>query len=58
MRAEIKYSILFAVGKDRPGIFDDFSTLLFKQGVNIEDSRMAAQQYPGPFPQKMDRRKA
>ena len=37
-----KYMILFSVGKDRPGIVDDVSTLLFKQGANIEDSRMAA----------------
>ena len=34
--------ILFSVGKDRPGIVDDVSTLLFEQGANIEDSRMAA----------------
>jgi glycine cleavage system transcriptional repressor len=29
------------VGKDRPGIVDDVSTILFEQGANIEDSRMA-----------------
>jgi glycine cleavage system transcriptional repressor len=34
--------ILFSVGKDRPGIVDDVSTLLFERGANIEDSRMAA----------------
>jgi glycine cleavage system transcriptional repressor len=33
--------ILFLVGKDRPGIVDDVSTLLFEAGANIEDSRMA-----------------
>ena len=37
-----KYMILFSVGKDRPGIVDDVSTLLFERGANIEDSRMAA----------------
>ena len=37
-----KYMILFSVGKDRPGIVDDVSTLLFEKGANIEDSRMAA----------------
>ena len=36
-----KYMILFLVGKDRPGIVDDVSTLLFRVGANIEDSRMA-----------------
>ena len=34
--------ILLAIGKDRPGIVDDVSTLLFEHGANIEDSRMAA----------------
>lgn len=34
--------ILFLVGKDRPGIVDDLSTLLFEQSANIEDSRMAS----------------
>ena len=34
--------ILFSVGKDRPGIVDDVSSLLFERGGNIEDSRMAA----------------
>lgn len=33
--------ILFLVGKDRPGIVDDLSTLLYERGANIEDSRMA-----------------
>ena len=33
--------ILFLVGKDRLGIVDDVSTLLFSVGANIEDSRMA-----------------
>lgn len=33
--------ILFSVGKDRPGIVDDVSSMLFKQGANIEDSWMA-----------------
>ena len=37
-----KYLILFSVGKDRPGIVDDVSTMLFERGANIEDSRMAA----------------
>ena len=36
-----KYTILFLVGKDRPGIVDDISTFLFERGANIEDSRMA-----------------
>ena len=36
-----KFMILFLVGKDRPGIVDDVSTLLFRVGANIEDSRMA-----------------
>jgi glycine cleavage system transcriptional repressor len=35
------YMILFALGKDRPGIVEDISTLLFEEGANIEDSRMA-----------------
>ena len=34
--------ILFLVGKDRPGIVDDVSGLLFDKGANIEDSRMAS----------------
>ena len=36
-----RYSILFLMGKDRPGIVDHVSTFLFDKGVNIEDSRMA-----------------
>lgn len=36
------YLILFLVGKDRPGIVDDVSRLLFDRGANIEDSRMAS----------------
>ncbi|HDZ90540.1 MAG: hypothetical protein JRJ09_02595 [Deltaproteobacteria bacterium] len=36
-----KHMILFLVGRDRPGIVDDVSSLLFKAGANIEDSRMA-----------------
>ena len=36
-----KYTILFLMGKDRPGIVDDVSTFLFDKGANIEDSRMA-----------------
>jgi glycine cleavage system transcriptional repressor len=32
--------ILFALGRDRPGIVDDVSTFLFDRGANIEDSRM------------------
>ena len=36
-----KYFILLSSGKDRPGIVDDISTLLFDKGANIEDSRMA-----------------
>lgn len=34
------YKILFSVGKDRPGIVDDISMILFERGANIEDSRM------------------
>ena len=37
-----KYMILFSVGKDRPGIVDCISKMLFENGANIEDSRMAA----------------
>jgi len=37
-----RYMILFSVGKDRPGIVDDVSTVLFQHRANIEDSRMAA----------------
>jgi glycine cleavage system transcriptional repressor len=36
-----KHFILLSSGKDRPGIVDDISTLLFDKGANIEDSRMA-----------------
>ncbi len=36
-----KYFILLSSGKDRPGIVDDISSLLFDKGANIEDSRMA-----------------
>ncbi len=36
-----QYFILLSSGKDRPGIVDDISTLLFGKGANIEDSRMA-----------------
>jgi glycine cleavage system transcriptional repressor len=36
-----EYMILFLIGKDRPGIVDEVSTLLFDKGANIEDSRMA-----------------
>ena len=36
-----QYFILLSSGKDRPGIVDDISTLLFDKGANIEDSRMA-----------------
>lgn len=36
-----KYMILFVVGKDRPGIVDDTSTLLYDRGAKIQDSRMA-----------------
>ncbi len=36
-----KYFILLSSGKDRPGIVDDISTILFEKGANIEDSRMA-----------------
>ena len=35
------YTILFSVGKDRPGIVDDISRVLFEREANIEDSRMA-----------------
>lgn len=37
-----KYMILFLLGKDRPGIVDDVSSILFQKGANIEDSRMAS----------------
>ncbi len=37
-----QYKILMLVGKDRPGIVDEVSTLLYDHGANIEDSRMAA----------------
>lgn len=36
-----KYTILFLMGKDRPGIVDEVSTFLFEKSANIEDSRMA-----------------
>lgn len=36
-----KYMILFAIGKDRPGIVDEVTSYLFKKHANIEDSRMA-----------------
>ena len=36
-----KYMILTCVGKDRPGIVDDISTMLYEHNANIEDSRMA-----------------
>jgi len=36
-----EYTILFLVGKDRPGIVDDVSRFLFERGANIEESRMA-----------------
>ena len=36
-----RYFILLSSGRDRPGIVDDISTLLFDKGANIEDSRMA-----------------
>jgi glycine cleavage system transcriptional repressor len=36
------FTILFLVGKDRPGIVDDVSSFLFERGANIEDSHMAA----------------
>jgi glycine cleavage system transcriptional repressor len=37
-----EFMILFLVGRDRPGIVDDVTTVLFDRGANIEDSRMAA----------------
>ncbi len=36
------YHILLSIGKDRPGIVNDVSSVLFEHGANIEDSRMAA----------------
>ena len=36
-----QYMILLSIGKDRPGIVDAISTILFENGANIEDSRMA-----------------
>jgi len=35
------YKILFLIGKDRPGIVDEVSTMLYDHGANIEDSHMA-----------------
>ena len=37
-----KHMILFLFGKDRPGIVDQVSSLLFDKGANIEESRMSA----------------
>ena len=37
-----QYTIMIAVGRDRPGLVDMVSTYLFERGANIEDSRMAA----------------
>lgn len=37
-----QFKILFLIGKDRPGVVDDVSTILYDHGANIEDSRMAA----------------
>ena len=36
------YSILFAIGPDRPGIVEEVSRCLHDNMANIEDSRMAA----------------
>lgn len=36
----IRYMILFALGKDRPGIVDEVTSYLFNRHANIEDSRM------------------
>ena len=33
--------IISAVGRDRPGIVDNLSGIIFEQGCNLEDSRMA-----------------
>ena len=33
--------ILFAIGRDRPGIVDRITGLIFQSGCNLEDSRMA-----------------
>ena len=33
--------IVFATGRDRPGIVEKFAGLAFQAGVNLEDSRMA-----------------
>ncbi len=35
------YLVVTAVGKDRPGIVDDFSKFILERQCNIEDSRMA-----------------
>jgi glycine cleavage system transcriptional repressor len=35
------FKILFLIGKDRPGIVDEVSTMLYNHGANIEDSHMA-----------------
>jgi glycine cleavage system transcriptional repressor len=37
-----KYMIMFLIGRDRPGIIDDVSRMLFEHGANIEDSHMAS----------------
>jgi glycine cleavage system transcriptional repressor len=36
-----QYTILFLIGKDKPGIVDRVSSFLLDRGANIEDSRMA-----------------
>ena len=35
------YMILFAIGKNRPGIVDEVTSYLFERKANLEDSRMA-----------------
>ena len=37
----VLYKILFAVGRDKPGIINTVSAFLSEKGCNIEDSRMS-----------------
>ena len=38
---KVAYLVVTAVGKDRPGIVDEFSKFVLERECNIEDSRMA-----------------
>jgi len=35
------FLILFSAGRDRPGLADEISTLLYEGGANLEDGRMS-----------------